>query len=169
MAKSRRAQRKRGLSSLQYQAQFTVIPAIMSVLNSLSVPALLLISIVAASVLIYIPYTVTAYGRLTAESGYDPGAPRAMFDTLPPYAKRAYWAHQNSFESFMIFSVAALMAYATGQDSVAVVYAAIAYLVARLLYSVAYIINVPALRSLMFGVGNIGIITLFTLSIRSVL
>ena len=143
----------------------------MSVLNSVSIPALLLTSIVVASVLVYVPYLFVAYARLTSPSGYDRSAPRAI--ELPPYAQRANWAHQNGFESFMIFSIAALMAYVTGehngQESMTVVYGAIAYLIARFLYAVAYILDIPTMRSLMFGVGNIGIITLFTFSIRSVL
>ncbi|MEM9214501.1 MAG: MAPEG family protein [Cyanobacteria bacterium P01_F01_bin.150] len=143
----------------------------MSVLNTISIPALLLTSIVLASALVYLPFLVVAYARLQAPDGYDQSAPRAM--ELPAYAKRANWAHQNAFESFIIFAVAALMAYVTGensgQESITVVYGAIAYLIARLLYPVAYILDIPVMRSLMFGVGNIGIIILFTFSIRSVL
>lgn len=140
-------------------------------LNSISVPVILLASIVAASALVYLPFLAVAYARISAPSGYDQSAPRAM--ELPPYAQRANWAHQNAFESFTIFSVAALMAYVTyeqtGAESMTVAYGAIAYLVARLLYPVAYIADIPILRSLMFGLGNIGIITLFASSIRSVL
>jgi len=33
-----------------------------------------------------------------------------MFDKLPPYAQRATWAHQNSFEAFIMILAAALMA-----------------------------------------------------------
>ncbi|MGK7890297.1 MAG: MAPEG family protein [Leptolyngbyaceae cyanobacterium] len=138
-------------------------------LDSVSVPVILLASIVLAAVLIYVPYIVVVYGRLTAASGYDAANPRAMFDQLPDYAKRANWAHQNSFESFSIFTAAALMAYVTEQASPTVVYAVVAYLVARLLFSVAYILSIPALRSLMFGIGNIGIIILFVSSIRSIM
>lgn len=123
----------------------------------------------AAATLIYFPYVVVVYGRLTAPSGFDASAPRAMSDQLPDYVKRANWAHQNAFESFSIFSVAALTAYVTNQTSAAVVYAVVAYLVARLIYPVAYILDVPVLRSLMFGVGNIGIIILFVSSIRSIM
>jgi len=141
----------------------------MSVLNSIPVPLGLLASIVIAATLIYVPYLVVAYGRFTAPSGYNASAPRSMTDSLPMYAQRANWAHQNSFESFMIFSIAALMAYVTDQSSATALYGAIAYLVGRLLYSVAYILDVPVLRSLMFGVGNAGVITLFALSIRSAL
>ncbi|HEY9879194.1 MAG TPA: MAPEG family protein [Leptolyngbyaceae cyanobacterium] len=130
-------------------------------------PGFLLVAIVAASVLIYLPFLVVGYAR--AKVGYDVSAPRAMFDKLPPYAQRATWAHQNSFESFTLFAPAALMAYVTGQDSNLALGAVVAYLAARLLYSLFYILNVPLLRSLMFGIGSLGTFTLFVVSCRSVL
>ncbi|MDE5088163.1 MAG: MAPEG family protein, partial [Trichodesmium sp. St16_bin2-tuft] len=68
------------------------------------------------AILIYAPFLVVAYGRVTV--GYDLGAPRAMFEKLPDYAKRATWAHQNSFETFILFAAASFMAYVTEQDSV---------------------------------------------------
>jgi uncharacterized MAPEG superfamily protein len=69
-------------------------------------------------------------------------------------AQRATWAHQNSFEAFMIFAAAALMAYVTGQNSSLATGAAIAFVIARSLYSVFYILNIPVGRSLMFGIGS---------------
>lgn len=119
--------------------------------------------IAAAAVLIYAPFLVVAYARLNV--GYDQSAPRAMFDKLPAYAQRATWAHQNSFEGFMIFSAAALMAYVTGVNSPSSQVAAIAFVVARLLFSIFYILNIPVLRSLMFAVGSLSWGTLMTLSI----
>ena len=68
-----------------------------------------LYAIAAAAVLIYLPFLVVGYARMRV--GYDTSAPRAMFDKLPPYAQRATWAHQNSFEAFMVFVAAALMAF----------------------------------------------------------
>ncbi|MBD1903309.1 MAPEG family protein [Trichocoleus sp. DQ-A3] len=129
------------------------------------VPAILLDCIAAAAVLIYIPFLVVGYARVTV--GYDTAAPRAMFDKLPPYGQRATWAHQNSFEAFMIFAAAALMAYVTGVDSPLAAIAAIAFVVARSLYSVFYILNVPIARSLMFGIGTLSSSTLFALSLLS--
>ena len=126
---------------------------------------ILLYCIVAAAALIYLPFLVVASGRVKV--GYDLSAPRAMFDKLPPYAQRATWAHQNSFEAFMIFTAAALMAYVTGQDSSLAVGAAIAFVIARLLYSVFYIFNIPLGRSLMFAIGSLCSATLFVLSILS--
>ncbi len=137
----------------------------MSVLG-LPVPGVFLYAIVAAAVLIYVPYGLVAYGRLQA--GFEMGAPRACFDKLPDYAKRATWAHQNSFETFMVFTAAALMAYITNQTSSAAVWAAIVYIPARLLYSLCYVLNFPLGRSLMFGVGSTCTLILFVKSLMSV-
>lgn len=128
--------------------------------------AILLYSLVGAVVLVYLPYMWVAYGRFSV--GYDTSAPRAMFDKLPPYAQRATWAHQNSWEALIIFGAAALMAYTTGVDSPWAAKAAIAFLVARLLFSVFYILDIPIGRSLMFGVGSACSFTLFTLSLLNI-
>ncbi len=127
--------------------------------------AILLYCVAAAAALVYLPFLVVGYARVSV--GYDMGAPRAMFDKLPPYGQRATWAHQNSFESFTLFAAAALMAYVTGQDSSLAIGAAIAYIIARLFYSIFYIFNIPVARSLMFAIGSLCIATLFVLSILS--
>lgn len=126
---------------------------------------ILLYCIVAAAVLIYLPFLVVGYARVKV--GYDLSSPRAMFDKLPPYAQRATWAHQNSFEAFPIFAAAALMAYVTGQNSSLAVGVAIAFLMARSLYSVFYILNIPLARSLMYAIGTACSGTLFVLSLLS--
>ncbi|MBD1836308.1 MAPEG family protein [Cyanobacteria bacterium FACHB-472] len=127
------------------------------------VSTVLLDCIAAAAVLIYLPFLVVGYAR--ASVGYDTAAPRAMFDKLPPYGQRATWAHQNSFEAFMIFAAASLMAYVAGVNSPLAAWAAIAFVVARLLYSVFYILNVPLARSLMFAIGSLSSGTLIVLSL----
>lgn len=132
---------------------------------TLPVSAILLDSIAAAAVLIYLPFLVVAYGR--AQVGFDMAAPRALFDKLPAYAQRATWAHQNSFETFMTFVAAALMAYVTGQNSSLAAGAAIAFVIARFFHSVFYILNVPIARSLMFGIGTLSTTTLIVLSLLS--
>ena len=129
----------------------------------LPVPTILLGCLAVAVVLVYVPFIVVAYGRL--QSGYDSAAPRAMFDKLPPYAKRATWAHQNAFEALSLFTVAALMAYVTGVQSPLAGWAAIVFVVARSLYPVFYILNVPIGRSLMFAIGNLCVGTLIVLSL----
>jgi len=138
----------------------------MEFLQQFSVQATLIYSILIAALLVYAPFVVVAVGRVQA--GYDIATPRALFDKLPPYAKRASWAHQNSFESFGLFAAAALMAYVTQVNSPWAVAAVLTYVVARSLYSVFYILNVPLLRSLMFAIGSLSIGTLMVLSVLQV-
>ena len=127
---------------------------------------ILLYCIAAGAALIYLPFLVVGYGRVSI--GYDISAPRAMFDKLPEYAQRATWAHENAFEAFTIFAPAALMAYVTHQNSSLAIGAAIAFVVVRLLYSVFYIFNIPLARSLMFAIGSLCSATLYVLSLLSV-
>ncbi len=138
-------------------------------MNFLNLPTttVLLGAIGGAAALIYFPYLLVAIGRF--QVGYDMSAPRASFDRLPDYAKRANWAHQNSFETFVTFTAAAFMAYLTKQDSVYAANLAIAFVVSRLLFSVFYIINFPIGRSLMFGVGSFATVSLMIMSIQSAL
>ncbi len=130
---------------------------------NLSINAILLYSIIGAVILAYFPYLFVAVGR--AQVGYDLSAPRAMLDKLPAYAQRATWAHQNSFEALIIYTAAATMAYVTKVDSPWAAKAAIAFLIARLLFSVFYILDIPPARSLMFVIGSTASITLFALSV----
>jgi len=133
-------------------------------LSQLPMSTIFLYSIAAAAALIYLPFLLVAYARV--QIGYEAFAtPRAKFDKLPPYAQRATWAHQNSFETFIVFASAALMAYVTGVNSTTAAVAAIAFVVARFLYSIFYIVNIPLLRSLMFAVSSFGSATLIVLSI----
>ncbi|MBE9028864.1 MAPEG family protein [filamentous cyanobacterium LEGE 11480] len=129
--------------------------------------AILLTSIAAAAALVYAPFMVVGFARMS--TGYDMNAPRAMFDGLPDWGKRATWAHQNSWESFLLYAAAALMAFVSGTSADSVRWAVLAYLVARLLFSVFYIANIAPLRSLMFAVGSVSIFTLMSESIRTVL
>lgn len=122
--------------------------------------------IAAAAALIYLPFLVVGYARV--QVGLDMSAPRALFDKLPAYGQRATWAHQNAFETFIIFVAAALMAYVTDQNSAWAGGAAITFVIARLLYSVFYITDIPLARSLMFGIGSFSCLTLFALSLLSV-
>ncbi len=131
---------------------------------NISVSLILLYSIVGAFVLVYLPFLVVGYYRFqVGEEALK--NPRAVSDRLPDIAQRATAAHQNSLEAFGFFTAAALMAYITGVDSIVALGAAIAFLVARLFYSIFYISNIALARSLMFGIGSLSIFTLFGLSL----
>ncbi len=138
----------------------------MAFLQQLSVSSTLLYCVAAAAALIYFPFLIVGYGRVKV--GYDTSAPRALFDKLPAFAQRATWAHENSFESFVLFAAAALMAYMTQVSSPLAAKVAIAYVIARFFYSLFYVFNVPLGRSLMFAVGSTSIATLMILSLAQV-
>jgi len=99
-----------------------------------------------AAILIYLPYGLVAYGRV--KSGFDPNAPRAIFDKLPPYAQRAAWAHQNAFESFTLFAPAVILVLLARGASPYTNAVVMTYVVSRLAHSGFYIANLGILRSL---------------------
>ena len=83
----------------------------------------------------------------------DLSAPRAMFDRLPAWGKRASWAHQNSFEAFSLHAPAALLCLVAGVDAPVAIAAAWLHPLLRLLYVPAYVANVPLLRALCWAAG----------------
>lgn len=141
-------------------------------MSLLSLPSICLYSLPIAAFLIYVPYLVVAAERVKLAQAMEDSMevfaqPRLYADKLPAYAKRANWAHQNSFESFILYAPAAVIAYVTGQDSSWALLAVVAYLVARLMFSVFYILNVAPLRSLMFGIGSFSIFSLYFMSCQT--
>jgi uncharacterized MAPEG superfamily protein len=88
-----------------------------------------------------------------------------MIDRVPPYARRATWAHENSFEAFAIFAPAALMAYVTGLDGPAATIAAVLHPITRFLFQIFYIADRPRLRGAMYVTGSLCSATLIGLSL----
>ena len=78
----------------------------------------------------------------------DLAAPRAMFDRLPEWGKRAAWSHQNCFEAFTLHAPAALLCLLAGVSSPVAVAAAWIHPLLRLAYIPAYVGNMPPLRGL---------------------
>ncbi|MBF2097463.1 MAG: MAPEG family protein [Gloeomargaritaceae cyanobacterium C42_A2020_066] len=127
-------------------------------------PTVLLYGLAMAAGLVYLPYLFVVAGRI--QVGPDAlSRPRAIVDKLPAYAQRATWAHQNGFEALLLFGIATLMAYVTGQTDPLVAWAVGVHLVGRTLYPLMYLLNWPAGRSLAFGLGMVGTLTLFALSL----
>ena len=127
-------------------------------------PIVYLYCIAISALLLYVPgFVVAAYGRL--QVGYDLRQPRAMIDRVPPYARRATWAHENSFEAFALFAPAALMAYVVGLDGPAATTAAVLHPIARFLFQVFYIADWPGPRGAMYLTGLLCSATLIVLSL----
>ena len=98
-----------------------------------------------------IPLTI---GRVKA--GYsveNMSAPRALFDELPAFGKRAVWCHQNCWESISLHTPACLLCLITLTDSNIAIIAAWSHPILRLLYIGSYIFNIPKVRGLMWASG----------------
>ena len=98
-----------------------------------------------------IPLTL---GRIKA--GYsikNMSAPRALFDELPDFGKRAVWCHQNCWESISIHAPACLLCLLTNTDSNVALIAAWIHPFSRLLYIGAYISNIPIARGFLWASG----------------
>lgn len=99
----------------------------------------------------------------------DLGAPRAMFDRLPPWGQRAAWAHQNCFEAFTLFAPAALLCLVGDVAGGAAVVAAWVHPALRLLYIPAYVADLPPLRGLCWAGGMVCTGVLYVEGLRAVL
>ena len=82
---------------------------------------------------------------------------------LPPasdLAERAERAARNTVENFVFFAVIALVAQAAGAATPRVVLGAEVFLVARLIYTPVYWLGIGGLRSFIWFVGVIGMVTM---------
>ncbi|WP_338092724.1 MAPEG family protein [Legionella feeleii] len=84
---------------------------------------------------------------------YDNKQPRAQQATLTGIGARAVAAHQNSFESLIIFSTATLTAIATHNTSCLIQGLAIFHLISRGIYHLFYLLNWATLRSTLWTLG----------------
>jgi uncharacterized MAPEG superfamily protein len=80
--------------------------------------------------------------------GYDNQHPRAQQAKLTGYGARALAAHQNAFESLLVFGIAVLTVIATNKVTDVVVILAIVHVVARFAYHLLYLYNYGTLRSI---------------------
>jgi uncharacterized MAPEG superfamily protein len=103
----------------------------------------------------------------------DLAAPRAMFDRLPAWGKRANWAHQNCFEAFSLHAPACLLALVAAQQGSATAAVALAaawlHPALRLGYIGAYVANLAPLRSLCWAGGILCTALLYSEGLRGVL
>ena len=95
------------------------------------------------------PFLWTAVAK-AAGPRYDNRDVRGWQAKLTGLPHRATAAHLNSFEAFPLFAAAVLAAYLTGADAQRTMLLAIAFVVLRLLYGVVYLLDIAALRSLVW-------------------
>ncbi len=87
--------------------------------------------------------------------GYNNNHPREQQSKLTGFGARALAAHQNAFESLMIFAPAVLLAIATQNTGENIVLLAVMHVCARVAYNILYLVNIDKLRTLVWFVATI--------------
>lgn len=93
---------------------------------------------------------------------FDNASPREWFSRQEGWRRRANAAQNNGFEAFPLFAAAVLVATTQGAPAATVNLLAIAWLVLRIGYSAAYVLDKPTLRSALFALALFAAIAIFT-------
>lgn len=95
------------------------------------------------------PYLWTVVAKISGPR-YDNADVRGWQARLVGVPYRAHAAHLNSFEAFPLFGTAVLAAFLTGVDAQYVLQLSLAFVGLRLLYGVVYLLDIAALRSVVW-------------------
>ena len=117
--------------------------------------SILVICLFIAVLLTIISKFPLAYAMSKQGKGYDNHHPRAQQSELTGFGARALGAHQNSFESLIIFATASLAAMATNHVTPLMSQLAVAFIIARIIYHCCYLFDWASLRSLVFTIGYV--------------
>ncbi|PKG86443.1 hypothetical protein CXF85_01705 [Colwellia sp. 75C3] len=86
--------------------------------------------------------------------GYNNNHPREQQSKLTGFGARALAAHQNAFESVILFAPAVILAVATGNTQQKIVILAVVHIIARVLYNIFYLLNIGLLRSIVWAIAT---------------
>ena len=92
---------------------------------------------------------------------FDNFRPRIFLQNLTGWQQRADWAQSNAYENFPPFAAGVLVAHAVGTPQLTVDILAGVFLAARVAHGIAYILNKPTLRSVVWSVGFFCMVGLF--------
>lgn len=91
---------------------------------------------------------------MAKQGGYDNNHPREQQSKLTGFGARALAAHQNAFESLILFAPALLLAIATFNNNEVIIQLAITHVIARIVYNILYLANIGLLRTLVWGIAT---------------
>ncbi|KGJ87275.1 MAPEG family protein [Colwellia psychrerythraea] len=87
--------------------------------------------------------------------GYNNNHPREQQSKLTGFGARALAAHQNAFESLILFAPAVILALVTGNTNQTIIMLAIVHVISRVLYNIFYLLNIGLLRSIVWGIATL--------------
>ena len=96
----------------------------------------------------------------------DNSHPRDVVAKYTGRAARANAAQQNSYESLPIFLASVIVAMLFFVPQVVINYLAVMYVMLRVIYGIAYIVNLPTLRSIIWTLSMACCFMLFYLAIN---
>ncbi|HEY5800385.1 MAG TPA: MAPEG family protein [Burkholderiaceae bacterium] len=97
-----------------------------------------------------LPLATVAFAK--AQRGYNNNDPRAFLERQDGMRKRADYAHRNHFEAFPLFAAAVFTAELTGGRAELIDTLAVVWVAARIAYTLFYLTDKAALRSVAFFV-----------------
>ncbi len=118
-------------------------------------------------VIVVLPFVLAGVGgyyRIGQFGKADNNDPRAQAAQLEGAGARAYAAQANAWEALALFTPAVLVSHLAGVPASESAPWAIAFVVARLLHPVFYIMDLAPARSLSFLVGFVCVVALFVKS-----
>jgi uncharacterized MAPEG superfamily protein len=116
-----------------------------------------------AFLLIWIPRVAVVVAIKRSGVPYDNKHPRQQLATLEGFGARAHACHQNHLEGFPMFAAAVFVAHLADGDARRAGILAMTYVVARVIYTFAYLANTDYLRSAVWGIGMLATLGLFVL------
>jgi uncharacterized MAPEG superfamily protein len=102
---------------------------------------------------------------LASNGYYNNSAPRAGLENLQGVSRRALWAEKNSFEILPAYIAAVVVAHMAGAVQAYIDLIAILFITTRVLYALCYLMNWATLRSIVWTLGLICIVSLFVISV----
>lgn len=100
-----------------------------------------------------------------ASGGYNNRNPREQQKSLTGFGARAKAAHENCFEALIMFTPGALAVLVTNNAGQLAEYFAMAFIMARVAYLIAYYCDIHILRSTCWFIGFLSSIGLIWLAI----
>ena len=110
----------------------------------------------------YLPIVWTGIAKFGAGGrDFDNAAPRAMLAKLDGWRQRANWAQLNGFEAFPPFAAAVIIAHLTSVPQPRIDALALAFIAARIVYGVFYLMNLATLRTVSWMTATGCVVALF--------
>ncbi len=105
--------------------------------------------------------SIAAFGTVT-QAGLPAGVGnRENMQPFTGWVGRAHRAHRNMLESLVLFAILILIAQAFGKFDAKTMLGAELFFGARVAYALVYLAGIPWLRTLIWAVSVVGLLTIF--------